>query len=129
MENVWKTVTTRWQDSANLVLGVWLILSPWLLQFAANAGALWNAVVVGVIIAVLALAALIEFREWEEWAGMVLGVWLVVSPWVLGFAATGAVVETGAVAATWNFIVVGLLTIALAAWSLWAERHRGPPAA
>jgi hypothetical protein len=29
--------------------------------------------------------ALIAFGDWGEWAALVMGVWLVVSPWVLAF--------------------------------------------
>ena len=114
MSNFWKTVTERWQDSVNVVLGVWLILSPWILQIAGNSTALWNALLIGVVIAAAALGALVSYHKWEEWADMAFGLWLVVSPWILGFAATLA-------AATWNFVLVGVLTIALAAWSLRAH--------
>lgn len=138
MADFWKTAVSRWQDSANLVLGVWLVSSPWALQFTANERALWNAYVLGVIIAVAAIAALVKFQEWEEWADMVFGVWLIVSPWVLGFGTTmagteaGAPVagtEAGAFAATWNFVVVGVLTIGLAAWSIWDQRQHESRAA
>jgi SPW repeat len=117
MSDFRKNVTESWQDSVNVVLGVWLILSPWILGFAASQAAMWNAVVVGVVIAAAALGALFSFQKWEEWADMAFGVWLVISPWVLGFAATLAT-------ATWNFVVVGLLTVALAAWSL--RDHMAP---
>jgi hypothetical protein len=114
MSNFWKTATERWQDSLNVVLGLWLIVSPWILGFAPETTAMWNAVLMGAVIALVALGALVEFHKWEEWADMAFGLWLVVSPWALGFAATLAT-------ATWNFVVVGLLTIALAAWSLRAH--------
>jgi len=44
---------TRWQDWANLVLGVWLILSPWLLGFSGIPSAMWNAVIVGVVVGLI----------------------------------------------------------------------------
>lgn len=130
MTDFWKTVTTRWQDSLNVLFGVWLVFSPWALQFGAIESAFWNAVVVGLIITAAALAALVNFHEWEEWIGIAFGLWLVVSPWVLGF--TKALPEAGAAGgavATWNFVVVGVLTIALAAWSLRDMRHRQSHAA
>ena len=122
MEGFWKTVTTRWQDSVNFLLGLWLILSPWALGYSATEAALWNAIVLGLVIGALAIAALVEFRPWEEWLDMALGAWLVISPWLLGFGTTVTGVAGGAFAATWNFVVVGVLTIALAAWAL-AERR------
>ena len=118
----------RWRDWAMLALAVWLFLSPWILGFTAGlpaegeavgAGftlAAWNAWILGVVIAVLALWAAFQFAEWHDWANGVLGVWLVVSPWILGFAALTA--------ALWNHVVVGLLIVALAAWELWDVRHQ-----
>ena len=111
-----------------LVLAVWLFLSPWILGFAAatpaageavGAGfttAAWNAWILGVVIAALALWAAFQFAEWHDWANGVLGVWLVASPWILGFAALTT--------AVWNHVVVGLLIVALAAWELWDVRHQ-----
>ena len=31
------------------------------------------------------LAALIIFRDWPGWTTFILGIWIAVSPWVLGF--------------------------------------------
>jgi hypothetical protein len=44
-----------------------------------------------------------------DWVNAAVGVWLVVSPFVLGYAAV--------VAATWNDILVGAVVIVLAAWA------------
>ena len=55
-------------DVANLILGVFLVLSPWLLHFAPGVES-WNAWAGGGVIAVLSIAALSAFAEWEEWLG------------------------------------------------------------
>ena len=57
-------------------------------------------------------------EHWQDWVQAVLGFWIVVSPWVLGPADS---------AVTWNFLIVGLVLIALAAseiavfqrWKVW----------
>jgi hypothetical protein len=36
------------------------------------------------------LAAMVAFSDWEEWANLLLGIWLVASPSLLGFAHTNA---------------------------------------
>jgi len=102
-------VTAFWRDAINLVLGIWLIVSPFVLDYAAQMTPAWNAYAIGVVIAVLSAAALWQFQKWEEWLSAVLGAWLVVSPWLLGF-------RIGHVA-TWNQIVVGIVVGALAFWS------------
>ncbi len=96
----------RWQDWANLVLGVWLILSPWFLGFSGTPAAAWNAVVVGVVVALMALLHLRGGPMWEEWLNVLLGVWLILSPWLLGFSGVGN--------AMWNALIVGVLVGALA---------------
>ncbi len=115
-----KSFNVTWPDWASLVLGAWLLVSPWLLGFAGTAQ--WNAMVIGAIVVIVTLGALMEWHAWEEWVDMLVGLWLVISPWVLGFAfgADGALV-----AAAWNAILVGAGVAVLAAWSWWSHGHPG----
>jgi hypothetical protein len=110
----------RFQPEANSISNVeeplWLIVSPWALGYTMGGPAAWNAFIVGVIIAVAAASALVAFQRWEEWVNVGLGIWLVISPWLLGVSG-----ETNVV---WNQIVVGVPVIALAAWSAFAEGQR-----
>jgi hypothetical protein len=110
-----ETLSKRWQDVVSLVLGVWLVVSPWALGYAGETMAAWNAYIFGVIIAVAAIAALVAFHEWEEWVNAVIGLWLIVSPWVLGFS--------GLAAAMWNFVAVGVIVAVLAAWAAYMARQ------
>jgi hypothetical protein len=121
MRNVQETLISRWQDIANLVLGLWLALSPWALGFITENSATWNAQIVGLAIAVLALAALWAFQKWYEWANAALGAWLIVSPDILGFVTLQA--------AMWNQAIVGILVAALAFWSALTTDHTGGIAA
>jgi SPW repeat len=41
-------------------------------------------------IAILAIAALAAFAVREEWLNLIVGLWALVSPWVLGFQGTTA---------------------------------------
>ena len=100
---------TQYRDAANLILGLWLAISPWALSYMTEATPALNAYIVGVIIAVAAAAALISFHKWEEWVNVALAAWLIVSPFVLDFASHAN--------ALWNQIIVGLLVGALALWT------------
>lgn len=113
-------LATHWRDAANLILGLWLVISPWALSYMTEARPTWNAVIVGVIIAVAAIAALVAFHKWEEWINVVLGAWLIVSPFLLGFAAHAT--------ALWNQIVVGVLVGGLALWTAIVTPEGGVPA-
>lgn len=39
----------------NIVLGVWLVISPFLLGYSVTTSALWNSIVVGVLVVVVSL--------------------------------------------------------------------------
>ncbi len=99
-------------------LGAFLIVSPWLFGYSAEQSATWSACATGVLIGLVALASFIDLREWEGWASVVLGVWAIVGPWILGFA--------GIVSAMWSHVGVGLAVTAVAAVELWMM-YRDPP--
>jgi len=104
----------RWQDWLNLAIGGWLFVSPWVLGFAGTAAvAAWNAWILGVAIVVFAGLAVSIPQAWEEVINIVLGIWMVISSWVLGVASRA--VET-------NAVIVGLLVILFAAWAMALNR-------
>ena len=127
MDSIYESAKKHWQDGLNLILGLWVIVSPWVLGFTDVQYAPMNAVVIGIVIAVMALWALISFQEWEEWVNIFLGLWLVVTPWLFGFAAMSSAATAGsAYAASWNFVIAGLLVAGLAIWSRHDTRKHGP---
>jgi hypothetical protein len=101
----------RWQDWANLALGAWMILSPWALGFAdASSAAAWSAWGLGAAIVVFAGIAVYMPKAWEEGINVLLGVGLLVSPWVLDFATQST--------PTSNAVIVGVLVAGLALWAM-----------
>ncbi len=44
----------------NFILGLWLIVAPFALHFQDNMMALWNSVILGIVIAVLAIIRALE---------------------------------------------------------------------
>jgi hypothetical protein len=96
-------------DVANLILGAILFVSPWIYGFASGAQS-QNAFISGIVIAVIAIAALAAFAVWEEWLNLIVGLWVLVSPWVLGFQGTTAMTV---------HVVIGILVAVLAAIELW----------
>jgi len=101
---------SHWQDAGNLLLAVWLFVSPWLLNYSQEQLPAWNSFAVAIIVGVFAIAAMIKFAQWEEWITIAVGVWLIISPWLLGYAAT--------VAAMQNHVVIGAFVIILAGWEI-----------
>jgi SPW repeat len=96
-------------DLYNLLLAALLFASPWLFRLTNGSGRadLWAT---GAVIAVISLAGIIAYKDWEEWANILLGLWLIGSPWLLGFAHTRAMHLS---------IGVGIVVTFLAALDLW----------
>ena len=111
------TPPKQWEDWCDWALGIWLMLSPWVLLFEYDATATRNAASVGFLVVCAEAVTLSIFRVWEEWINVALSAWLVVSPWVLSI---------DSVAAKANFIVVGVLIAGLALYEVW-EASRNLP--
>ena len=103
-------------DVGNLILGGILFISPWLFSLPAGVE-LRNAFISGIVIVVLSIAALAAFAVWEEWLNLIVGLWLIVSPWVLKFQGTHAM---------WVDIVIGIIVAVLAAIELWMMSQTPP---
>lgn len=96
-------------DIYNVALGAFLFACPWLFAFTREAARL-DAWAMGLVIAAMAIAAVVTFAEWEEWVNLALGLWLLASPFLLGFAHTPAMrVDIG----------VGFVVAYLAALEIW----------
>ncbi|NMM90694.1 hypothetical protein B2J88_41270 [Rhodococcus sp. SRB_17] len=108
----------HWQDPVNALLGAWLALSPWVLGFQNQMAPTANGVVVGVALIAAALGAYFLPRAWEEWTEGVLGLWMVASPWVLGFS-------TNHIAMV-NAVVSGIAVALLALWVLATDADYRP---
>src|SRR3546814_8714656 len=69
-----------------MVFGIAMVASPWLLGYAGLEGATMNAVIIGFLVFALSALALTLLDRWEAWINAALGIWLILSPWLLGFA-------------------------------------------
>lgn len=107
----------RWQDWVSLVLGGWLAVSPWVLGYSDVVPATWSAVIVGVVLGAYALVEIEMPKPWEEWVNFLLGLWLMLSPLVLGFA--------GSAMAAWHTVAIGALVLLLAAWAMSLDKEIG----
>jgi hypothetical protein len=85
----------------NIVLGIWVIISPFALAFGVFPRAMWNNVATGAAIVLLAIirASTPQQPGWS-WANTILGIWLIISPFVLAFVMP---------AALWNNIILGII--------------------
>ena len=103
----------------NLILGLWLIIAPFVLGFAAaNRGSEWNNIAVGMIVAIIAAIRIWGGRSagWLSWVNVALGLWLIISPWIYG--------NSGVASILWDDIIVGAIIVVLGAWSALATESR-----
>ena len=113
----------RWQDQLILLLGLWLIVSPWVYSYPQGSQQMINAIVSGLVIAVLAAFDLYKTYFWAVVVNLLLGVWVAVSPWVLRLAEQSTLM--------WNSVIVGIAVAVLALWELRTdpELHKHWPGA
>jgi hypothetical protein len=61
------------------------------------------------------LVTLSVFQSWEELLNVILGAWLTICSWFLGIGASQAKV---------NFVVIGVVMVALALYEIWDARRK-----
>lgn len=103
----------------DVLAGIWLLISPFVLMFYSQM-ATSNNVIVGLAIALIASIRFFGAYDaaWLSWINAVLGLWVLLSPWILGFSEFDV--------ATGNNIILGIIVIVLASWSALAtnaDRH------
>lgn len=108
----------HWQDVVNGLLGIALAISPWVMGFDGDSMAMSNAVIIGMALLAASMGAILMPAAWEEWTEAGLGLWMVVSPWVLGFA-----MQRNAMLST---VVIGVAVMALSIWTLATDRDYTP---
>jgi len=108
-------------SSLNILLGIWLVIAPFVLNYARLEAAQTNDIIVGIIVAIIgAIRSFGAFTQpaWS-WVNVVLGVWLIIAPFVLGYS--------GSATPLWNDIILGVI-IAILAWTSATSTRRNPPA-
>ncbi len=94
----------------NFALGVWLTAAPFVLLYRGIRTALWDDVVVGILLAAYSLWRALEIEELtvSNWIVGALGLWALVSPFALHFSSMTT--------AMWNNVIVGALVTIVAIW-------------
>jgi hypothetical protein len=101
----------HWQDIASRLLGVWLVVSSFVLGFAG--AATWITIVLGLFIILFAVEGFVIPSYLEEWGELLLGLALLVAPWTVGYESVSATVSS---------LASGILVILFAAWELMTDR-------
>ncbi|HTV95200.1 MAG TPA: SPW repeat protein [Steroidobacteraceae bacterium] len=104
---------SRAASSINVLLGLWLLASPWIFGYhTLGMGPLWNSVIIGAVIALLAAGRVYSPQPRTvglSWVNLVLALWTIASPWVYHYAVN--------LDARWDNVLVGVVMAAFAIWS------------
>lgn len=91
-----------------IVLGLWLLLSPFVVGYAVDA-ALWNPMIAGGAVLILALLRARLSQVPSLWfLNLLPGAWLLMAPFLFDYIGQGAF---------WNSIITGVLGLVFAARS------------
>ncbi len=100
------------------MLGLWLAVSPWVLDYSHHEAATANAAFMGLALA-LGTHFEVSFDALSaEWLNVMAGAWLIIAPVMLGFTAASE-------AAAANSIAVGALIAVLAASVMSLDKEIG----
>ena len=109
----------------NVLLGIWLICSPWIFGYAnPTEAAAWSSLIAGFLVVFVGAMRFATPCESPAPCGVniVLGAWILISPWLFDLD-----MET---ASFWNNVIVGIAVGALAICSAHAthggQEHRPP---
>ncbi|MBR0697409.1 SPW repeat protein [Bradyrhizobium lablabi] len=81
-----------WEDWFGMLLGVLIMVSPWFPMQASDvvdverSHLILNSFVVGMLVLGLAQLEYVALHRWEEVASILLGLWLIASPFIFGYA-------------------------------------------
>ncbi|HEY4444891.1 MAG TPA: SPW repeat protein [Steroidobacteraceae bacterium] len=100
----------RTASGINILLGIWLIVSPWIFGYSGTS-AVMNSVIIGALISILAASRLASLRDSAVLSGvnLILALWIIASPWVYGY--------TTNVGGVRDNVLLGVAMATLASWS------------
>jgi hypothetical protein len=95
-----------------LLLGLLLVVAPWLFGYVDNTIPLWTSIILGAVMALVSgyKATAKDMANWEYWVAGIAGLLALIAPFVLDFGAERSAILTVA--------IVGGITLVLAAYQL-----------
>lgn len=99
------------------LLGLLMVVAPWVLGFSDNTSAMWASIALGAVLFVLSAVEAYQKGEvmWEYWLAGLVGLVAIIAPFVLGFSTLTA--------ALWSMIVLGGLALILSGYEIFARRR------
>ncbi|HLH21268.1 MAG TPA: SPW repeat protein [Chloroflexota bacterium] len=115
-----RAAQVQWASGLNVLAGIWLIISPWVLGFSrTDVPMMWNNVIFGIIAAILAgiRAGGAYDAPWLSWINVLIGIWLFISAFVFATMAMPT--------PFWNNVILGIIVFVLGIVSALGSRRVG----
>ncbi len=98
------------------LLGLILIVVPFVLNYTADATALWADIILGALVLIVSAYKAITHDKvkWEYWAVGILGILGIIAPFVLGFSVLAT--------ALWATLILGLIVAVLSGYEVFVHR-------
>jgi len=92
------------------ILGILLIIAPFLLGYRSDSPAMWSNLILGaIVVLVSAIKGLFpDETRWEYWVAGIMGVLAIIAPFVLRFSTVAT--------ALWATLVLGVVVAVLAVY-------------
>jgi SPW repeat-containing protein len=101
-----------WEDWLGMALGLVILVSPWLVYPLRVELPMLNAIFFGGAILLLAESELVDLHRWEESLELLCGLWVIASPFMLGYSESYL--------AIWHWALGGIVAL-LAVVELWQD--------
>jgi hypothetical protein len=100
------SATAQAIDGMTLLAGLYLAISAWVVGFNGDARMAVNNLIIGLFLAALGLGFASAYGRTYglTWLAPVLGVWTIVSPWIIRSVSAGTI---------WNNVVTGIVILLL----------------
>lgn len=102
-----ESMTAQGTFGLTFLTGVYVAFSPWLVGFHGDARHMANCLIVGITVAFLAMCfgSALDRTHGMTWTLPILGVWLIISPWLFGGGPTAGMI--------WSHVLAGALVALL----------------
>ena len=83
-----------WEDWCGMLVGALIVVSPWFpvqdqAAIAGNQTAVLNTIAVGLVVFGVSQLEYVALQRWQEVATILVGLWLIASPYVIGYSGDG----------------------------------------
>lgn len=117
-DTFWEVFIMKWRNAINALIGIWFIISPWVMGFSHVTAAVWTSVVLGAVLLIVSFWAAMRkdssgFGVWQTWVSLIMGIWFIVQPFAFTLGKANA----------WESVILGAIVILLNIWTMSASEH------